>query len=135
MLKTSILVKLLCCQSNLRNLLAYIVIGSPKFYSIYKFALGHFSSWVRHLSKLASKLQRPTTLATWDPSEILAFSQGEKPARKLTTGQITAPFGSLCGGRGRPDPRVFPRALPHVSRHRARFPVCLWVALSFDLRR
>jgi len=34
MLKTLILVKLLCCQSNLWNLLAYIAIGLPKFYSI-----------------------------------------------------------------------------------------------------
>ena len=34
MLKTLILVKLLCCQSNLWNLLVYIAIGLPKFYSI-----------------------------------------------------------------------------------------------------
>jgi len=67
---------------------------------------------------------RPT-LAAEDPSGIPAFSRGEKPARKLATGQITELFGSLRGGGGQPDPRVFPGAPPHVSRHRARFPVRL----------
>ena len=83
--------------------------------------------------KWESQPLRPT-LATGNPPGIPAFSRGEKPARKLATGQITALFGSLREGGGQPDPRVFLGAPPHVSRHRARFPVRSWVALSIFQR-
>lgn len=65
-----------------------------------------FVSWLRTLGP---------TLTAHNPGGIPAFSRGEKPARKLATGQIMAPFGSPRGGGGRPKSTRFPRAAaPHL---------------------
>jgi len=55
-------------------------------------------------------------LAAWDPRGFPVIFRGENPMRKLATGHITAPFGSLCRGGGQPRPTCFPRgAAPRLE--------------------
>jgi hypothetical protein len=73
----------------------------------------------RRLEVVAPRLEEFTIwspLAAGDPSGILAFSRGEKPARKLAMGQITVAFGSLRSEGRTARSTSFPRgAAPRLE--------------------